>query len=162
MEDISLRPRNFVWNALVSENTAKRIAWGISLGVLIGIVPKDNLLAIGLVAILFSVRVHLLSALVTIGICSVAGVLFDPFFDHMGRTILTAIPLQDFFAKVYDWPLMRWTAYNNTVVMGSFFVGLLQLYPTYRIARRWARRSSDTNVWDTLEREVNLVTGVDI
>jgi uncharacterized protein (TIGR03546 family) len=134
---------------LVAENTAKQVAWGIALGVLIGFVPKGNLLAIGLAAILFSLRVNLLSALVTMAACSAVGMLLDPFFDHMGRTILTIIPLQGLFARIYQWPFVPWTAFNNTVVMGAFFVGILQLYPTYRIARRLARRNGD--VWGDFE-----------
>jgi uncharacterized protein (TIGR03546 family) len=145
MHDISFRPRRFVWNALVAESTSKQIAWGIALGVLIGFVPKGNLVAIGLAAILFSLRVNLLSALVTIVACSAVGMLLDPFFDHIGRTILTIVPLQGLFSRIYQWPFMPWTAFNNTVVMGALFVGILQLYPTYRIARRMARRSGDAS-----------------
>lgn len=153
MEDISLRPRKFVWNALVSENSRKQIAWGIALGVLVGFVPKGNLIAIGLAAILFTARVNLLAAIITAVICSFVGILLDPFFDHMGRSILETASFQQFFARVYQMPYAPWTAFNNTVVMGSLFVGLLQLYPTYRIARRFTR--SGKNAWESIEESVD-------
>ncbi len=154
MQDISLTPRRFIWNALVSENGRKQIAWGIALGVLIGIVPKGNLMAVGLAAILFAVRVHLLSAMLTIAVCSLFGFLCDPFFDHMGRTILNVAPLQGLYARIYEMPFAPWTSFNNTVVMGTLFVGILQLYPTYRIARRLTRSS---NAWDVLEEGVSEI-----
>ena len=161
MEHISLRPRRIVWHALISESSAKQIAWGVALGVLIGFVPKGNLIAICLAGILFSMRVNLLSALVAVIACSLVAPLFDPFFDHMGRTILTIVPLQGLFARVYQWPFVPWTAFNNTVVMGALFVGLLQLYPTYRITRRLAR--GEGSVWDTLERQQDrrLIVGAE-
>lgn len=151
MDDISLRPRRFIWHALIAESSSKQIAWGIALGVLIGFLPKGNLIAICLAAILFSLRVNLLAAMITVATCSLVGILLDPFFDHMGRTILTIVPLQGLFARLYQWPLVPWTAFNNTVVMGSLFVGLLQLYPTYRIARRLARRGG--SAWDAFEED---------
>ena len=156
MENISLRPRKFIWNALVSENSRKQIAWGIALGVLIGIVPKGNLIALTLAAILFAVRVNLMAALITVAICSVLGVMLDPFFDHMGRSILETAAFQQFFARIYQMPFAPWTAFNNTVVMGSLFVGLVQLYPTYRMARRFTR--SGSTAWDALEGSVDDAT----
>ena len=156
MEQISLRPRKFVWNALVSENSRRQIAWGIALGVLVGIVPKGNLIAVTLAGVLFAVRINLFAAMVTALICSMLGILFDPFFDHMGRSILSTASFQDFFARLYELPFAPWTAFNNTVVMGSLFVGLLQLYPTYRIARRFTRRAN--SVWESMEDSVNEAT----
>ena len=151
MDDISLQPRRFVWQALTAATSSKQIAWGIAWGVLMGFIPKGNLIAVLLAAVIFALPVNLLAALIAAVVCSFVGVLLDPFFDHMGRTILTIVPLQGFYARVYQWPLVPWTAFNNTVVMGSLFVGLLQLYPTYRVARRLARRSN--TAWDAIEEE---------
>ena len=137
MEMTSFRPFKFLWHALVNENTPRQLAWGVALGMLIGLVPKDNLIAVALAALLFSLRVNLRAAMIAAFVCTWIGMLMDPFFNHIGYVILTFKPLESSLTNVYRWPYMPWTAFNNTVVMGSFVVGVLQLYPTYRFSRRY-------------------------
>lgn len=152
MEMTTFRPLKFLWHALVTENTPRQLAWGVALGVLIGFVPKGNLIAIGLTAIVFSLRVNLLAAMIAAFACTWLGILMDPFFNHIGYVILTIKPLELPLANVYHWPYMPWTALNNTVVMGAFAVGVMQLYPTYRIARVFFEKR--TNKWAKTEQNL--------
>ena len=143
----SLRPLKFLWHALVTESTPRQLAWGVALGVLIGFVPKGNLIAVALAAVLFSLRVNLLAAMIAAFVCTWLGMLMDPFFDRIGYVILTLKPLEPTLANIYRWPYMPWTEFNNTVVMGAFAVGVTQLYPTYRFARRCFEKRQ--NKWAT-------------
>lgn len=143
MEMTSFRPLKFLWHALVAENTPRQLAWGVAIGVLIGFVPKGNLIAVGLAAILFSLRVNLLAAMMAAFVFTWLGMLMDPFFNHIGYFILTAKSLESPLASAYRWPYMPWTAFNNTVVMGAFAIGVMQLYPTYRFARRYFEKRQD-------------------
>jgi uncharacterized protein (TIGR03546 family) len=140
MEIKSFRPLKFLWHALVAENTPRQLAWGVAIGVLIGFVPKGNLIAVALVTALFALRVNLLAGLITAFVCTWLGMLMDPFFDHIGYVILTMKPLQSPLANLYRWPYVPCTAFNNTVVMGALAVGVVQLIPTYGIARRYFDR----------------------
>ena len=45
-----LRPLRLLFKALVTESTPTRMSWGLALGVLMGVVPKGNLLAMELLA----------------------------------------------------------------------------------------------------------------
>lgn len=54
-----LRPVRFFFKALVTDNTPSQLALGFALGVVIGLVPKGNLLAISLMVVLSAIRVNL-------------------------------------------------------------------------------------------------------
>jgi len=114
----------------------KQLALGVAMGMLLGLVPKGNLIAIALTTALFASRVHLGSAAVASIGFSWIGLLLDPLSDRLGEVILTWGPFQPLFARLYELPLVPWTMFNNTVVCGSLIIGLLAFYPVYR-ASRW-------------------------
>ena len=134
----------FLVCAFNRERSPRQLALGIALGVVIGLVPKANLVAVALVLMLFALRINLLAGLTTAIGFSWLSLLIDPVLDHLGRALLTLVPLQPLFAGIYELPYVPWTAFNNTVVMGALFVGLLQFYPTYRFAKRYFDRRLGT------------------
>lgn len=129
-------PRFFV-HVLTREHSPRQLALGVALGVVLGLMPKLNLIAGLLVILLFALRINILAGLATALVCSWLGMLVDPILAHLGRAMLTLVPLQPLFAWLYQLPFAPWTAFNNTVVMGALLVGLLQFYPTYRFSRRY-------------------------
>ena len=62
-----------------------------------------------------------------------AGVWTDPLAHRLGSAILTQPAWQKSFARLYELPLMPWTALNNTVVVGSLVLSLALFYPVYRV-----------------------------
>ena len=62
------------------------------------------------------------------------GMVIDPVSHQIGQYLLTHQSLQSFWTTLYDTPLVPWTAFNNTVVLGSFVLGLTLLYPAYRLS----------------------------
>jgi uncharacterized protein (TIGR03546 family) len=135
-----LRPVQFLAQALTEASSPRQLAWGLALGVLIGLVPKDNLTAAALMASVAALRVNLAAVTLTAFVCSWCGLLFDPLSHRLGYCLLTAGPLRPLWTWLYDLPLMPWTAFNNTVVLGSLLIGLLALYPTYRLSQPLAVR----------------------
>jgi uncharacterized protein (TIGR03546 family) len=76
-----------------------------------------------------NLSVGMLSALM---ISFIAGYL-DPVAHRCGLLLLRAAPLQSVWTLLYNTPLVPWTHFNNTVVLGNFGFGLLLFYPTYRL-----------------------------
>ncbi|MEQ9409360.1 MAG: TIGR03546 family protein [Fuerstiella sp.] len=146
-----IRPIRLAMKALIKEATPGQMAFGFALGVLIGLVPKGNLLAVVLGIILAASRANLGIAAATILIFSFLSPCVDPLSDVIGGWLLSQPRLQSLWTDLYNTPFMPWTAFYNTIVLGSFVLGLALLYPTYRLSRpvfarytiklsRWAKR----------------------
>jgi uncharacterized protein (TIGR03546 family) len=126
-----LRPFRWFFKTLVVVDTPHQLAFGLALGVLVGLVPKGNLLAVGLIVILCSLRVNLGSGLLSAFACSWAGELLDPITDKIGVFLLKHEQLQPLWTQLYDTSVVPWTNFNNTIVLGSFVLGLALFVPVY-------------------------------
>ena len=146
-----VRPLRIALKALIAEATPGQLALGFALGVLIGLVPKGNLTAIVLGVVLAASRANLGVAAATIIAFSFASPWFDPVSHQIGTYLLGHPFLLSTWTKLYNTPVMPWTAFNNSVVLGSFVIGLILVYPLYRLSRpvfkmysekvgAWARR----------------------
>ena len=138
-------------NAIAAEDSPKQLAWGVALGVVLGLVPKGNLTAIVLLTLMFSLRVNLAVGLSTAGVCSLLGSLLDPISHVVGTIVLTWPGPQGVYAFLLELPFARWTALNNTVVLGSLLIGLFQLYPTYLWSRSQFAKRKDS--WQEFLRQ---------
>jgi len=101
---------------------------------LIGLVPKGNLTAGLLMVILLGTRVNLGAGTLSAILFSWVGAVADPLTHRIGEALLTNRSLQPTWAYIYDLPLMPWTGFNNTVVLGSLLFGLWLFYPVYRLS----------------------------
>jgi uncharacterized protein (TIGR03546 family) len=130
-----LRPLRLLLQAFVMESTPRQMSLGLAFGVLVGLVPKGNLLAIVLGTLLASTRVNLAIATLAIVLCSFAALACDSLFDQIGGYILAKPSLQNMWTELANMPFMPWTDFNNTIVMGSFATGLVLLWPVHRLSR---------------------------
>ncbi len=137
---IWLAPVQFLVSALTAESSSRQIALGFALGLVVGLVPKGNLLAIALMMILYCLRVNLAAGLSGAIVFSWLGALVDPFTHQIGMWLLTAESLNPMWTYLYDLPAAPWTAFNNTVVLGSLVLGLALFYPVYRLGEPLAAR----------------------
>ena len=100
---------------------------------LLGVVPHGNLLAIGLLLLILSLKInHAMAALTAVGATCVATRL-DPFSHRVGDYVLTHPNVNEAAVAVWQLPLVPWTDLNNTVVMGSFLIGVGALVPVFAI-----------------------------
>jgi uncharacterized protein (TIGR03546 family) len=131
-------------NAIKGQDTARQLAFGCALGMLFGLLPKGNLLALGISVIILCTRVNLGTAALCAFGFSLLGVHLDALTHLLGRSVLTYEPLMPLWRTLYAIPLVPWTSFNNTVVMGSFVLGSLLFYPVYRLSlsvcQRWRDR----------------------
>jgi uncharacterized protein (TIGR03546 family) len=133
----ALRPLRLLIQGLLTSSTPRQISMGLAMGMVVGLVPKGNLLAIVLGMILAASRVNLAIAAASAVLFTLIGVFLDPVFDRVGTWLLRMPALQQFWTDLYNTPVMPWTDFNNSVVLGSLTVGLLMVWPVHRLSLPW-------------------------
>lgn len=126
------RPLRYLAQALTAEQSPRQFALGFALGLMVGLIPKGNLTALVLMTLLGAARVNLGAGLVSAFAFSWLAVFLDPVAHRIGLWLLTQEALQPMYETVAGWPLMPWTSFNNTVVLGNLVLGMLLFYPAYR------------------------------
>ncbi len=132
---VLLRPFRLLLQALLTESTPRQMSLGLAFGVLVGVVPKGNLLAMVLATLLAATRVNLAIATVAVVACTLGSGGLDTLFDKIGCYILSMPSLQSLWIEMANTPFMPWTDFNNSIVMGSFISGLILVYPIHRLSR---------------------------
>jgi uncharacterized protein (TIGR03546 family) len=120
-----------VLQALLVSDSPNQLAAGFTLGVVIGLLPKGNLIAVSLCVLLFSLRVNKGLALVAAVLFSTLAPLADSFSHKLGLALLSLNALQPTYALALSVPLGPWLQFHNTVVAGSLAIGLYIAYPVY-------------------------------
>jgi uncharacterized protein (TIGR03546 family) len=136
----ALRALKMMVDALTEDASPKKLAWAIALGFVIGLVPKNNLTAALLVALLCTLRINLAAGAASAFLFSWLTPLNDPLAHQLGHLLLTMPALESFWTTLYYSPVVPWTAFNNTVVLGSLIIGLVLMYPVRLAAEPFARR----------------------
>lgn len=158
-----LRPVRYLAKALVAQESSRQLAAGLALGVMVGLVPKGNLTAVVLAMVLFALRVNLGTGLLSAFVVSLAAPWLDPLSHAIGYALLTFGPLEPVWARLYDLPLVPWTAFNNTVVLGSFVLGAALAYPVYRASEPIFARYQPTIAARLLRfRPVQVLLGIQL
>ena len=121
--------------ALNTNSHPGEIAHAVSIGVLLGFMPKDNALWYLLFVFFLFVRVHKGAFLLTVLAASLLARLFDPLFDAIGYAVLTFSPLEPVYAALLDIPFVAFTKFNNTVVAGAVVFSLILYIPVYILIR---------------------------
>jgi uncharacterized protein (TIGR03546 family) len=121
--------------ALLAADSPSQLAAGFTLGMVIGLVPKANLIALSLCVLLFSLRCNKGLGIVAAILFSFMSLQLDSFTHKLGLMVLQADSLQATYASVFSLPFGPWMGFNNTVVTGSLLVGLYVAYPVYWIVR---------------------------
>lgn len=127
----------------ISSNTRPgAIAHAVSCGVLLGFMPKDNLLWYILFVFILFMNIQRGAYALSILLGAAFTVFLDPLFDSVGYSILTIESVKPYYASLLDIPFVAFTKFNNTVVMGSFVCGVAAYIPLYVLARLfvWAWR----------------------
>ena len=126
-----LTPLRRFAHALIGNDSPRQLAAGVTIGMMLGVVPKGNMIAVALGTLLLALKVHRAAGLVVALFFSAIGSFFDGFAHQLGKDVLETAWLQSTFAKLYDLPLGPWIGFNNTVVMGSLLMAIYFSYPCY-------------------------------
>lgn len=115
-----------------SDTDPRQISLGFSLGMILGLTPFYSIhnLIVLLAVLLFCVNIS--ASILSLAVFSILAFLLDPVFHQIGLFILTGIgSLEGLWTFLYNAPLIPYTCFNNTVVMGSLIFSLLAFYPLY-------------------------------
>ena len=129
-----LHPFRYIYKLFTKDDSPKQLAFGVALGLAIGLIPKGNLVAAALTILLFAFRTNLGAGLLTVCAVSSFSVRLDPLLDGIGTRLLGNATVYAWMAKLYELPLVPWTALNNTVVMGGVILGAALFYPAYHLS----------------------------
>ena len=110
---------------LNSETGTNQIAAGIAVGFVLGMSPGLSIQSLIIFICIFIFRIQAGAALISAAFFAFAGYLLDPLFHMVGSKILEAESLQGLFTTMYNMPLVPLTRFNNSIYMGSGFLGIL-------------------------------------
>ncbi len=123
----------YLATALAAQDSAKALAGGFALGFWAGLVPKSSLLAHLLLIVISMTRVNLAVGYLSALIFSALSVGIDPIAHAVGNVLLTKLDvLKPLWVYLYNLPIVPWTQFNNTIVLGFFLIGGALSYPLYR------------------------------
>lgn len=126
-----------IMTTLHSSVSPNQIAGGCVLGMLLGLLPAKTLLTVFLAVIVLILNVNIGSAMLVATLTALVAFFLDPLFHATGHFLLVkSAGLTPLWTKLYNMPLIPFTRFNNTVVLGSLAVGLLLSGPVF-LFMRW-------------------------
>lgn len=131
-----LGPIQSIVSIVTAQSTPRRLAAGIALGMICGLVPKGNLTAAMLFMLLCSLAVNQGAGLIAMGLFTAVGAFTDPIADVIGRMLLTSEHLKPTWTTLADTPVVPWTNFHNSLVLGNLALGLVLAYPVYAVSLR--------------------------
>ena len=115
-------------------DSSRQLALGIAIGSVIGFVPKENLIFVGLLVALILSGANLITGLTSAAATSLLALQLQNTFHFAGTQILGTEFVSTLLTKAMSWPLFAWTDLNNTVVCGALFVGMALFVPIYFVS----------------------------
>ncbi len=117
--------------------TPGQIAWGLTLGTTMGLMPGWPLQVFVLLIISLVLNVNLTMVGLGAVVASLISWTIDPLLSSLGAFVLTEIPqLTGLFTIMYNSTFWMLTRFNNTVVMGGFTLGLISAVPLYFVFKQ--------------------------
>jgi len=120
-----------LFKALNSAQSPWQVTLAITLGMIAGLTPISGLQNALILFLAFLLNIHLGLFFVSTALFAGVGYLFDPWFEQLGYTLLSADGLRGLWTLFYNNGFVRLTHFNNTLVMGATVVSLLLAVPLY-------------------------------
>ncbi len=115
-------------------DSSRQLAMGLALGAMIGLLPKDNALFVGLlVTLVISGANFITGCLSGIGF-SLVGSSAQPLMHEIGKLLFQFDWVVGLLGKFFQLPIAPWTHLDNSVVAGSFVTGLAGFIPCYLVS----------------------------
>ena len=121
---------------LHSEGTPGQVAAGIALGAVLGLTPLMNVHNLIIFSVIVLLNVSFGGGMLGWALFVPLGFLLDPVFDRIGASLLRAPSLRPLWTSWYNTPLVPYTNFNNSVVLGSVVSWLVLAVPIF-FAARW-------------------------
>jgi uncharacterized protein (TIGR03546 family) len=126
---------------LHSEGTPGQVAAGIALGSVLGLTPLINVHNLLIAALILTLNVSVGGAMLGWALFLPLGFALDPLFGRLGQELLLDTPaLTPMWTTWFNTPVLPYTNFNNTIVLGSFVAWLMLALPIYFAARHGVAR----------------------
>jgi uncharacterized protein (TIGR03546 family) len=120
---------------LHSAGTPGQVAAGMALGAALGLTPLMNLHNLIIFSLIVLLNVSFGGGMLGWMLFVPVGFLLDPLFNRIGSSLLTAPSLHGFWTDLTNTPILPYTNFNNTIVLGSFVAWLVLAVPIFFAAR---------------------------
>ena len=115
-----------------SETDPRQISLGFALGMVPGLTPFKSLHNVLVLLVLLFFRANYGAAMLSWAVFSILAFALDPLFHQFGLFLLRDVTaLQGLWTTLYNAPIIPYTRFNNSVLMGSLVISLLAFYPVY-------------------------------
>ncbi|MBA3556154.1 MAG: TIGR03546 family protein [Gemmatimonadales bacterium] len=121
---------------LHSEGTPGQVAVGIALGSVLGLTPLMNVHNLIVFSIIVLLNVSFGGGMLGWALFVPVGFILDPVFHAIGLRLLEAPALRPLWTDLFNTPLVPYTNFNNSVVLGSVVGWLLLTVPIF-FGARW-------------------------
>lgn len=120
---------------LNSDTGTNQLAAGVAVGFILGMTPVLSLQTILVFLVLFLFRIQIGAALITAFFFKFIAYLLDPAFHVVGSLVLEAESLKPLFTTLFNMPIVPFTRFYNSIVMGSGVVTILASPFVFILAR---------------------------
>ncbi len=144
---------------LNSDTGTISLAMGMTCGFILGMTPSLSLHSLIIFLILFFFRIQIGAALVMAFFFKFVAFILDPAFHAVGSKMLELPSLQGFYTTLYNMPLIPFTRFNNSIVMGSAvitfilspFVFIMSRIFIVKYRATVVARFKETKLWKAIE-----------
>jgi uncharacterized protein (TIGR03546 family) len=150
----------FAFIKLLNSDTGNiSLAAGMTCGFILGMTPALSLHSLLIFIILFFFRIQIGAALLMAFFFKFVAFLLDPVFHSIGGKVLEIESLQNLYTSLYNMPLIPFTRFNNSIVMGSAvitfalspIVFLLSQFFIVKYRQIVVARFKETKIWKAVE-----------
>ncbi|MDR1895147.1 MAG: TIGR03546 family protein [Spirochaetales bacterium] len=124
-----------VFIAFNSNIRRSQIASGFAWGLLLGLVPGNNLIWLALFLISLTLKNNYAGQVLVMALVKLVLPALLPLLDRLGWFLLTLPQWQGFWTRLYNLPLGPFTRFNNTLVAGGLCAGVVLWLPLFLIVR---------------------------
>ncbi len=117
-----------LFKVLNSDKGENQIAAGIACGLILGFAPGFSPQTLLVIFILFFFRIQIGAALAASFLFALIAYVLDPLFHSIGSMILEIEALTGLFTTLYNMPIVPFTKFYNSVVMGAGVLSII-LFP---------------------------------
>ena len=120
---------------LHSAGTPGQVAAGVALGSALGLTPIMNVHNLVIFSLLVLLNLSFGGGMLGWMLFVPVGFLLDPLFDRIGLSLLTAPSLRPLWTDLTNTPVLPYTNFNNSIVLGSFVAWVVLAIPIFFAAR---------------------------
>lgn len=144
---------------LNSDTGTNQIAAGIAVGFILGMTPALSLQSLLVFLLMFLFRIQIGAAFISAFFFAFLAYLLDPVFHMVGAWALEIQSMKGIYTTLYNMPIVPFSRFNNTIVMGSGIVAFLLSPIVFLFARvlvvkyrvTVVERIKGTKVWKALQ-----------